>query len=77
MHNVLQTTCMIYSVFSCWNVLILIFSVFVCIIGSKRVVFEKGVGGGLGVLPQNFFSSIKPVFIQIGDILCNNDGYEY
>ena len=30
------------------------FSVFMCIIGSKRVLFE----GGLGVLPRTLFSSI-------------------
>ena len=43
-----------------------------CIIGSKRVVFEGG-RGGLGVFPQNFLA----VFIQNGAILCNNDGYVY
>ena len=36
-------------------VLILIFSVFMCIIGSIKELCLKG---GLGVLPQNFFSSI-------------------
>ena len=46
------------------------FSVFMCIIGSKSVLFE----GGLGVLPSELFLA---VFIQNCAILCNNDGYMY
>ena len=61
------------KLFSCWNVLILIFSVFMCIIGSKRVVFEGGGGGSRGPPPELFLA----VFIQNGAILCNNDGYVY
>ena len=41
-----------------------------CIIESKRVVFE---GGSRGPPPQLFLA----VFIQNGAILCNNDGYVY
>ena len=52
--------------------MILIFSVFMCIIGSKRVVFEGG--GGLGGPPPELFLAL---FIQNGAILCNNDGYVY
>ena len=43
-----------------------------CIIGSKRVVFEGG-GGSRGP-PQELFLA---VFIQNGAILCSNDGYMY
>ena len=58
LHHVMQSTCMKYSVLSCWNVSILIFSVFMCLIGSKRVVFE----GGLGVTPPP--ELFLAVFIQ-------------
>ena len=41
-----------------------------CIIGSKRVLFE---GRSRGPPPELFLA----VFIQNGAILCNNDGYIY
>ena len=49
--------------------MILIFSVLMCIIGSKIVVFEGGGGSG-GPPPE----VVLAVFIQNGAILCNNDG---
>ena len=41
-----------------------------CIIGSKTAVFE---GGSRGPPPEPFLA----VFIKIGAILSNNDGYVY
>ena len=70
LHNVLQTTGTLYSVFRCRNVLIVMFSVFMCIVGSKRVML---VGRSRGPPPKLFLA----VFIQNGTILCNNDGYMY
>ena len=49
----------------------MIFAVFMCIIGSKRVLFEGG--GSRGPPPEVFLA----VFIHNGAILCNNDGYMY
>ena len=43
---------------------------FICIIGSKRVVFEEG---SRGPPPELFLT----VFIQNGAILCKTDGYMY
>ena len=74
LHNVLQTACMLYSVFSCWNVLILIFLVFMCIIGSKRVVFEGGSRGPPPELFKQYSYKMEPFYaINIFTVLNSSD----